>query len=134
MNINDVFRSPYVKAADLNGKSHAMTIRLCVSEEMGQGADKELKPVLYFQKAQKGLVLNKTNARVIADAYGVETAAWEGRPVEIYPTKVEFRGNMVDGIRVRVPQTAPPPAAPPAAEPPPAAAPLDDELNDEIPW
>ena len=131
MNIYDSFPSPYVKAADLNGKSHAMTIRLCVSEELGQGADKELKPVLYFQKAQKGLVLNKTNARVIADAYGVETAAWEGRPVEIYPTQVEFRGNMVDGIRLRIPAAASTPAAPPAAAPP-TVAPMTDDLNDSI--
>ncbi len=91
---------------------------------MGQGNDKEQKPVLYFNKAQKGLVLNKTNARVIADAYGDDTANWEGKAVEVYPTQVEFKGKLVDGIRLRV-------AA--EAKPQPTAAPMADEFGDEIP-
>ena len=129
MDINTAFPSKYVKAADLNGKSHTVTIRVCVLEELGQGAEKEQKPVLYFHKAQKGLVLNKTNANTIAKAYGGDTVAWEGRPVEIFPTEVEFRGQMVDGIRLRVKATDLPTAAPPMAPP---GAPMADDLNDEI--
>ncbi len=124
MKISAAFPSPYVKARDLNGKPCPLTIRTCVLEELGQGNDKEKKPVLYFNGAQKGLVLNKTNANVIADAYGDDTANWEGKDVEIYPTEVEFKGKLVDGIRLRV--TA-------AAKPQPAAAPMVDEFGDEIP-
>ena len=134
MLVSTLFPSNYVKAADLGGKPRIMTIRTCEEENLGQGADKESKPVLYFHKAQKGLVLNKTNAMTIVEAYGDETVAWVGRPVEVFPTMVEYKGKSVDGIRLRIPQVTPPPAAPSAAVPPPAAAPMDDALDDEIPW
>ncbi len=124
MNIEQAFPSLYVKASDLNGKPSLLTIRTCVREELGQGSDKEKKPVLYFKEAQKGLVLNKTNANVIVDAYGKMTEDWEGKPVEVYPTRVEFRGQLVDGIRVRIQQEAQPDAAPLA----------DGEPDDEIPF
>ena len=130
MIISKAFPSNYVKAADLDGKSCTMTIRTCVLEDLGQGNERERKPVLYFQKAQKGLVLNKTNANTVAKAYGDDTAGWEGRPVEIFPTQVEYKGQMVDGIRLRVKTTDLPTAAPPVA--PPAAAPMHEDLNDEI--
>jgi hypothetical protein len=125
-------------------------------EELGQGRDKDTKPVLYFEKGPKGFVLNVTNANTIKKVYGDDTANWIGKPIEIYPAQTEFRGDMVDAIRVRVPDAGPsattaavPPAAPPpaptAAAPPPAptaAAPmaddnLDAELNDDLkdlPW
>ncbi len=134
MRVSQAFPSNYIKAADLGGKPWTMTVRTCVLEDLGQGNEKETKPILYFHGAQKGLVLNKTNAMTILDAYGDDTTGWQGKAVEIFPTMVEYKGKSVDGIRLRIPQTAPPPAAPPAAEPPPAAAPLDDDLDDEIPW
>ncbi len=127
MKISGAYPSNYVKASDLNGKPCPLTIRTCVLEELGQGSDKEQKPVLYFNGAQKGLVLNKTNANAIKDAYGDETGGWEGKPVEVYPARVEFKGNLVDGIRVRIQQEA-------QAEKQPNAAPMAEELNDEIPW
>ena len=129
MNIEQSFPSNYVKASDLNGKPSLLTIRTCVREELGQGNDKEKKPVLYFKEAQKGLVLNKTNANVIADAYGKMTEDWEGKTVEVYPTRVEFKGNLVDGIRVRIQPQQQPEAQPRAQS---DAAPLADKFNDEI--
>ncbi len=128
MNISEAFPSNYIKASDLNGKPSLLTIRTCVLEELGQGRNKEKKPVLYFKEAQKGLVLNKTNANVIVDAYGKMTEDWEGKTIEVYPARVEFKGNLVDGIRVRIQQEA-------QAEKQPDAAPMADvEPDDEIPW
>ena len=131
MVISAAFPSNYVKAADLNGKPRPLTIRTCVMEELGQGSDKETKPVLYFNGAQKGLVLNKTNTKVIVEAYGKETINWEGKPVEVFPTTTEFKGETVDAIRVRVVPEVQPEKQP---EPQPNAAPMADELNDEIPF
>ncbi len=125
MKMSEMFPSNYVKAADLNGKTCPLTIRTCVSEELGQGNDKEKKSVLYFEKAQKGLVLNKTNATVIAAAYGDDTDNWTGKAIEIYPTVVDFKGKLVDGIRLRIqpqPQTQP------------TAAPMADDPSDSIPF
>ena len=137
MKISAAFPSNYLKSDDLDGQPRIVTVRTCVQEELGQGRDKEKKPVLYFSKGPKGLVLNITNARVIAKAYGDDTGHWAGEPIEIYPTQVEFKGDLVDAIRVRIPDV--PVAGAVEASTDATAAPmaddkLDEELNDEIPW
>jgi len=143
MKISAAFPSNYLKCVDLGGQPRIVKVRTCVMEELGQGKDKEKKPVLYFEKGPKGLVLNVTNANTITKVYGDDTANWIGKPIEIYPTQTEFKGDMVDAIRVRVPDVDPRSTPAPTPPPPPtAAAPmaddnLDDELNDDIsdlPW
>lgn len=114
MKITDAFPSNYLKAADLNGRTVKVTIADCELEHL----DDEQKPVLRFQGKQKGMVLNRTNAAVLAAALGDETGAWVGREVELYPDRTMFQGRMVDCLRLRVP-------APPA---PTAGA------DSDIPW
>ena len=126
LKISAAFPSQYLKCADLNGKPWDMKIRTVVMEDLGQGSDKELKPVVYFHDAQKGFVLNKTNANTIVNSYGDDTGNWTGKDIQVFPTKTEFKGETVDAIRVRVVQEAQPEKQPPAA---PMA---DDELNDSI--
>ena len=109
MKISDAFPSNYLKAADLNGRTIPVTIADCQLEDLGG----ESKPVLRFVGKDKGCVLNKSNASVLADAFGDETSAWNGKKIELYSEKVFFQGRMVDGLRVRIP---PQPAAVPAAE------------------
>lgn len=101
MKISQLFPSKYVKAADLNGKTVTLTIAKLVVEELGHGAERERKPVLYFQKASKGLVLNRTNAMTIASLYGDESDEWQGKRISIYPTRIRAFGTMQDTIRVR---------------------------------
>ncbi len=133
--ISEAFPSQYLKCADLNGKPWDMKIRTVAMEDLGQGSDKEEKPVVYFHKAQKGLVLNKTNATTIAKVYGDDTGNWTGQDVQVFPTQVEFKGETVDAIRVRVVQEVQPTAAPRPAATAAISAPMADvELNDEIPF
>jgi hypothetical protein len=101
MLISKIFPSKYVKAADLQGRPFIVTISRLILEDMGHGAEKERKPVLYFENASKGLVLNRTNAMIIAALYGDETDQWRGQRITIYPTKVRAFGAMQDAIRVR---------------------------------
>jgi hypothetical protein len=133
MRISEAYPSKYLKAADLDGQDRTVSIRACVQEELGQGAEMEVKPVLYFDGGQKGLVLNKTNAQAIVEDYGDDTEAWTGREIVLFIQKVTFQGKLTPAIRVRVQNNAPQlvvqrAPAPPAPEP--DAAPL----NDEIPW
>ena len=97
-----------------------------------RGDDGE-KPVLYFTKAKKGLVLNKTNSKVIIQAYGDDTDGWEGQPLILFPAMVDMRGDTVEAIRVRAPK--------PAAAATRVAAPIKhdglnplDPMDDEIPF
>ena len=101
MKVSQLFPSKYVKSTDLSGKTVTLTIAKLVVEEMGHGSEKERKPVLYFQKATKGLVLNRTNAMTIAGLYGDESDEWTGKRISIYPTRVRAFGAMQDTIRVR---------------------------------
>ena len=98
MNINNVFPSKYLKAADLNGKTIKVVIERIEMEKMGN----DTKPVLYFQGKTKGLVCNKSNAQLIAAVYSPETNGWVGKEIKVYPGKVNFQGQMVDALKVEV--------------------------------
>ncbi len=56
MRISQEYPSKYLKAGDLGGQDRTVRIRACVKEELGQGSEKESKPVLYFEGHTKGLV------------------------------------------------------------------------------
>ena len=55
---------------------------------------------------------------------------WVGFKVELYPTRVEFKGDLVDAIRVRPPGSVPP-SAPPAAPP---AQGVPDIADEDLPF
>ena len=138
MRTTDLFPSRYVKAGDLDAGPQTMAIRELAVEEIGQGKDRQDKPVLHFHNRDKGLVLNVTNMRTIEDAYGTETDDWLGKSIELFSTKVPFKGDLVDGVRVRVPKEASadelldePPPRPERSKP--ASDPVED-LNDEVPF
>ena len=99
MNIDDAFPSTYLKAADLKGHSVEVIIDRIDYEEVGDGK----KPVAYFVGKERGLVLNVTNSVVIRDRFGTETDDWHGKTIFVYPTKTSFRGELVDCLRVRLP-------------------------------
>ena len=133
MIISEAYPSKYLKAADLDGQDRTVTVRACVQEELGQGAEMETKPVLYFDGGHKGLVLNKTNATAIVEDYGDDTEAWAGREIVLFIQKVTFQGKLMPAIRVRVQNSAPQPVVQRAPVPPAPetdAAPLDDS----VPW
>ena len=144
MNISEAFPSKYLKASDLQNRSWTVTIKNCAIEEIG---DHDRKPVLYFQEAEKGMVLNRTNADTIALHLSNDTDRWIGMKIEMFSQAVQFQGRTVPAIRVRpvmqqgvtdtnaplggfVPnqtsdgQQAAQPSAPMAQ----AEAPLDDEI------
>jgi len=97
MNINDQFPSKYLKAADLNGGEAVVTIKDCIMESLGE----DRRPVLYFAGKEKGVVLNKTNATNISDAYGGDTDEWVGKKVVLYTAYVDFQGRSMEAIRIR---------------------------------
>lgn len=127
MRIGAAFPSTYLKAADLQGRQVTVTISHIKLEEVGG----EHKPVMYFAGKERGLVLNKTNAMMIADTYGDETDAWQGQPVTLFEARVDFQGRTVAAIRVSVPKVArqaPPPPAP-QAQPPRSTPPVNGAIG-----
>lgn len=101
-NINEAFPSKYLKAADFGDDTPVVTISAIEFEEVGK--DKEVRPILYFEGEDKGIVLNKTNATNISKAYGSETDDWIGKKVQIGTTMVDFQGQSVEAIRLYPPK------------------------------
>jgi hypothetical protein len=97
MKIDELYPSRFLRCADLNGKPMRVTIASLKREDIGG----EQKVVLSFTNGTKSLVLNKTNARAIAKTLGDETRGWAGKDIILVPASVDFRGDMVDAIRVR---------------------------------
>lgn len=100
MNIDSAFPSQYLKASDLKGAQPVVTIDRVEFEPVGK--NKEMKPILYFTGKEKGLVLNRTNAKTIINLAGTaETDEWAGFAIKLYATTVEFAGDSVEAIRIK---------------------------------
>ena len=118
MDINSVYPSTsgYLRAADLKGRDSVVTVQRFTLEDLG---DKAEKPVIGFQESEKRLVLNRTNAAQMQQLFGAETEGWIGKRLTLYPTTVNYQGDMVACIRLRgAEQFAAPPAAPPGGAAP----------------
>lgn len=98
-NADDFLGGNYLKKEDLDG-AITVTINDVWSETMrGQ---KQPKLVVGFREFEKGLILNKTNIRILASTFRTtNTANWRGE-VELYVEEnVEYSGRVVGGIRIR---------------------------------
>jgi len=81
-------------------------------------------------------VLNKTNIRVLAGAFGDNTDGWVNKTVVVYPTTTEMAGKTVPCLRIRIPapkQIAAKPGTKVSELGPKPQPTLTEEMNDEIP-
>ncbi len=109
MDINAVFSGDTLKAADLQGRE----IPVIVSSVEMKKFDNGNKLVLKFEGKNKTLVCNKTNAKRIASMYGGDTDKWIGKEIVLYTDQVEFQGDLVDAIRIKIVRHQPKPKATP---------------------
>lgn len=132
-NINDAFPSNYLKASDLGGQQPTVTIDRVEFEAVGR--EKEMKPILYFVGKEKGLVLNKTNAKNVAGLTGsFETEDWTGFAIRLYATNVEFQGDTVEAIRIKAAPVNGNRNAPAAVRRPVEEPPMEPITDDDIPF
>ena len=117
----DSIPSKWLKAKDLDEKPHLVTIKKFTVEDFG---DKK-GPCVWFQELEKGLGLNITNGNRIEKIAGTaDPQKWLGKRIVIFPTETEFKGEMVECIRVRAPKAG-------AKLPPPPAEPEGDVADEE---
>lgn len=104
-----LFPTDYIAAPELKGKDVTLTIKSVSLSELplAGSTKKEKRAVMTFEGTPKKLVLNKTNAKVIAKLLGVHTSAWIGKRIVLYPTTTKFGPDTVDCIRIR--EKLPPP-------------------------
>jgi len=127
MNINAAFPSKYIKAAEVPEEGVTLKVaNVDVEDVDGKGSR---KPVVYFRKAKKGLVLNVTNSKKIAQLLGTaETDEWVDRSVTLYRSETEYAGETVDCIRVRAAKNGQP------SKPEPLPEPVSELTDDQIPF
>ena len=94
----------YLYSFDLAGRDVTVTIKEVRAAKVKDTEGKEQKkPLVFFKEShdQRGLVLCKTNGKIIADLYGNMTEQWVGKRVTLYPTTTSAFGKTVECIRVR---------------------------------
>jgi hypothetical protein len=131
MKVSEAFPSKYLSAADLNGNNVRVVMQNVELEKVGD----DMKPVLYFRGKTKGLALNKTNSKTIADTYGDEMDDWNGQELILFPIMTDFQGKQVEAIRVRapMPKDNKPAVRPSSAEMQPIKQTVQ-AMDDEIPF
>lgn len=97
-----MFPPRFLSAHELEGKEHKMTIKAVSDDKVkDESGGEEVVYVVYFEKAKKGMVLNKTNTKLIESQHGTETDDWIGKEITIWPTTCMAFGEKVDCIRVK---------------------------------
>jgi hypothetical protein len=108
MKYSSRYSSPYLKAADLLPRQRTrVTITEIAEEEMG--SPRQRKFVAYFGELDKGLVLNVTNGKTLATAFGDDTQNSIGKVIDLVIKPGSFEGRDIDVIRVEVPADQPRP-------------------------
>lgn len=103
-----MYDAQFIGAWDLSG--HDVTVKIAkVSGEsiVGEGGRTNKRPILTFAGAEKRMIINRTNGKIIASLYGNDVAQWVGKAITLYPTRVRMGPETVDAVRVRpeVPKT-----------------------------
>lgn len=101
MRVDQLIESKYMKASDLNGEEHIVTIKDVDFELVGQ--DKQKKPVIFFKNLPKGMILNKTNIKAIEMATGEsDTDDWVGKKVTLCEGETNNpSGDLVPCLRIK---------------------------------
>ena len=102
-----LFPSNYIRVCDLEGRGDVtVTIRQLQLDEVHNPDtnEKETKPVLYFTKGTKGLILNVTNAETIAQLYGDDTVA---KRIDVAATALHARMTVEEFAQLDLSYTPP---------------------------
>jgi hypothetical protein len=103
--VEDFFPPPpskYLKHSDLAGRELIVTIKgVSASKFQNDDGSEQTKPILHFEETSKALVVNKTNFNALGLMLGPESDEWAGAKIALYPTRVDFKGRMVDSIRIK---------------------------------
>jgi hypothetical protein len=102
MKLSEAFPSRYLAAEDIEDDDRTLTITDARAEVMGEGIKAQNKIILSFKEERKELVCNKTNANTISKIHGDDTDDWIGKQITLYATEVEYGGETMLGIRVRL--------------------------------
>lgn len=134
-NINSMKESKFLKKDECNPPILVTIESVHQMNVAASGAPEEMKWCVQFAEHEKPMVLNSTNAQLIAKITGSEeTENWGGKKIVLYDDpSVSYAGKVTGGIRCRAPKNKP--AAAPAPAPQPVAKPAPEvEEEDSTPF
>lgn len=103
MNVDDIYPRRYASGADLQGKSHTVTIRTVTIESLRPAGILMEKPVIWFHETERGVIMSRTMASTIAASFGPDTDTWAGRSITLTPVPVKVAGADRIAIRCSIP-------------------------------
>lgn len=84
------------------GQELKLTIEKIVKEQVKTADGTQECIVAYFQGGKKGMIINKTNAKIITKVLDTPYIEhWAGKSIIIYAAKVKAFGDMVEALRVK---------------------------------
>ena len=102
MRLSEMFPSSLLKAQDVTeaGGQMPLTIHAIEMREFDGDNGKQTKPVITFANETR-MVVNKTNANIIAVMYGDDTDGWLNKEIILVVEDVPFQGKLTPAIRVK---------------------------------
>lgn len=100
LDFDELFPGRFMKAGQFKGRDVTLTITAVDRENLGSEKEKDVRPILSFQRTEKMLVLNKTNGLCLLEMFGRATGEWVGKRVTLYPEKIDYEGHDL-AVRVR---------------------------------
>lgn len=129
MHISGLKNSKFISRADV-AKPILVTIKDVYQDNVArEDSEPDMKWCLSFSDYAKPMVLNNTNAQIIAAVLkDEETDNWKGHKIVVYDDpNVSFGGKLTGGVRVRAPKNQPAPAKP-------TPAPQPEASDDDVPF
>jgi hypothetical protein len=84
------------------GQELKLTIEKVVKEQVKTADGTQECIVAYFVGGKKGMIINKTNAKIITKVLDTPYIEhWAGKSITIYAAKVKAFGDMVEALRVK---------------------------------
>src|SRR5436190_11725363 len=82
---SEMYGSKYFGVSDLNGETPRRRIgKVEIRDIADKDGSTRRRLLIYFEGVEKPLVLNRTNARKLAEAYTEDYAKWVGVIVDLY--------------------------------------------------
>ena len=115
---NDMYGSKYFSVADLNGETPRRRIgKVEAADLKDKDGTTKRRLLVYFEGVEKPLVLNRTNARKLAETYTEDHTKWVGVLVDLYDEET----SLGKGVRLRPVKSA-------------AAGAAAKDMNDSVPF
>jgi len=104
MNAKALITGDYITAVEIDKRELTLKIAKVVREKVSdiKNPDKmKMKGIIFFDNAERGWIMNRTNVQCLIALFGNETDGWIGKRVTIYATPVKVGPKTELGIRIK---------------------------------